>query len=208
MKKIFVFIAVAAVLCFIRPAAAALYDKGQPLFFQAQRTTKDHEKMLRGFDLVLKNELEAEGKATIDRGIRMFAQSPRYEYEQGKDFFIFLRFQPTDGRYPVRLDMLGSFKIEMIDMSRARVDEAEYVFDDDFKKKLVREGVDSVSLGSSETSVPEVNIIFNLGDFNFVPPADGIYRIRILYHSESPDNRIWTGTIASNPIIIKVGQSE
>jgi hypothetical protein len=206
MKKVFGLVLVAAIIVFVRPAAAALYDKGQPLFFQAQKTEKDREAMLRGFELILKDEPLMEDRVVEDHGIEMLLQSPLYGYEQGKDFFLFLRFKPVDSRYVMRFNMLGSFEIEMIDMTRAKIEAASYVFDDDYKKKLVHDGVEAVSLGASEVSVPEVNIIFNLGDFNFAPPADGVYRIKITYRSESPDNSVWTGIIASNPILIEVGQ--
>jgi hypothetical protein len=188
-------------------AGAALYDKGEPLFFQAPKAEKDHLEMLKGFEQVLKNEPAAEEKAVVDHGLKMFLQSPSDGYVQGKDFYLFLRFRSEDSRRLLRMNMLGVFELEIMDMTRAKIQTARYAFDDHFKKKLAREDVEVVSLGISEASVPEVNVVFALGDFNFVPPLDGVYRIRIIYHSESPDNSVWTGTLSSNPILISVGQT-
>lgn len=206
MKRSWARVLAVIFLGFVPLVSAAPYDKGQPLFFQGQKTDKDHEEMLRGFGLVLKEEPQIEEKAALEHGVKMFLQSPVYGYEQGKEILLFLRFKPGDSRNLVRLNLLGSFELEMIDMTRAKIETATYVFDDDFKKKLLRDRVEAVSLGISEVSVPEVNVIFNLGDFDFVPPADGVYRIKITYRSETPDNSVWTGTIVSNPILIEVGQ--
>lgn len=207
MRKFFVFALAAAVLCFIRPAGAALVERGQPLFFPAPKAEKDRLEMLKGFELILRDEPQMAEKVVGERGITMFLQSPNYSYEQGKDFFLFLRFRAEDGRYPVRFNLLGSFEIEMIDMTRAAVQTGSYVFDDNFKKKLAISRREVISIGSREESVPEVVVIFSLEDFNLVPPADGVYRIKLIYQSQSPDNSVWTGLIDSKPILVKVGEA-
>jgi hypothetical protein len=191
MKKLFVFALAAAILCLIRPAVKA---------------QKDRLEMLKGFELILRDESQMAGKVVSERGITMFLQSPKYGYEQGLDFFLFLRFQAEDRRHPVRFNLLGSFEIEMIDMTRATVQTGSYVFDDNFKKKLAISRREIVSIGSKEESVPEVVVIFSLEDFNLVPPADGVYRIKLTYQSQSPDNSVWTGLIDSKPILVSVGE--
>ncbi len=199
------FCAVMVPAAFCAAAGAALYDKGDPVFLPAPKTPKDDLEMLKGFELVLKDEPQIEGRVVARHGFKVLLQSPQYSYPQGKDFFLFFRFRAMDGQHPMRLNLAGSsFKLEMIDMTRAKIDDASYAYDKDFKTRLAQFQTEAINVGSTEDSVPEVLFIFNLGDFDLVPPSPGTYRIKLIYTSESKDNRVWTGALESNPILVEV----